>query len=191
VAWFFGQPILVLVLGFLLGLAAGWWLWGSARAKAPAVPSSTPERGVAAAPAADVKPAVDRTEPTDGAAPSTITAALSEPVSAEPIPATVAVAQPAPSELPQQRAAETTTAVADDLKRIEGIGPKMAAALGAAGITTYAGLAAADETTIKAAISAAGMRFSPSLPTWPRQAQLLADGDVAGFAAMTRRLKPR
>jgi predicted flap endonuclease-1-like 5' DNA nuclease len=152
VAWFFGQPILVLVLGFLLGLAAGWWLSGSARAKAPAVPSSTPERA---------------------------------------IPARVAVAQPAPSELPQQRAAETATVVADDLKRIEGIGPKMAAALGAAGITTYAGLAAADETTIKAAISAAGMRFSPSLPTWSRQAQLLADGDVAGFAAMTRRLKPR
>jgi predicted flap endonuclease-1-like 5' DNA nuclease len=190
VAWFFGQPILVLVLGFLLGLVAGWWLWGSARAKA-AVPSSTPERDTAVAPAADVKPAVDRIEPTNGAAPSTITASLSEPVSAEPIPAQVAVAQPAPSELPQQRAAETATVVADDLKRIEGIGPKMAAALGAAGITTYAGLAAADETTIKAAISAAGMRFSPSLPTWPRQAQLLAEGDVAGFAEMTRRLKPR
>jgi hypothetical protein len=32
------------------------------------------------------------------------------------------------------------------------------------------------------------MRFAPSLTTWSRQAQLLADGDEAGFAALTRRL---
>ena len=69
----------------------------------------------------------------------------------------------------------------DDLKRIEGIGPKMASALNAAGITTFEGLAAADESTIRAAIAAGGLRFAPSLVTWPRQARLLAGGDEDGF----------
>jgi predicted flap endonuclease-1-like 5' DNA nuclease len=64
----------------------------------------------------------------------------------------------------------------------------MAGALNAAGITTYEGLAASDEVTVRAAISAAGLRFAPSLVTWPRQARLLADSDEAGFADLTRRL---
>lgn len=76
----------------------------------------------------------------------------------------------------------------DDLQRIEGIGPKMAGALHAAGITTYAQLGASDEATIRAAITAARLRFAPSLPTWPRQARLLADGDESGFTDLTRRL---
>ena len=78
--------------------------------------------------------------------------------------------------VPVQRSAETTAP--DDLTRIEGIGPKMAGALVAAGITTYAQLAATDEAGLRAAIAAAGMRFSPSLVTWPQQAKLLADRGV-------------
>ncbi len=76
----------------------------------------------------------------------------------------------------------------DDLKRIEGIGPKMASALNAAGITTFEELAAADETTIRAAISAGGLRFAPSLVTWARQARLLARGDEQGFDDITGHL---
>jgi predicted flap endonuclease-1-like 5' DNA nuclease len=76
----------------------------------------------------------------------------------------------------------------DDLKRIEGIGPRMSAALVAAGIRTYKQLGEADEATIRAAIQAAGLRFAPSLTTWARQARLLADGDEAGFTDLTRRL---
>ena len=69
----------------------------------------------------------------------------------------------------------------DDLTRIEGIGPKMAAALRAAGIDSFAKLAAASEETLRGAISAAGMNFSPSLPTWAEQAGYMARGDVAGL----------
>ncbi|HET9517845.1 MAG TPA: helix-hairpin-helix domain-containing protein, partial [Actinoplanes sp.] len=78
--------------------------------------------------------------------------------------------------------ADAATAAPDDLRRIEGVGPKMAAALNAAGIHTYAQLAAADESAVRAAISAAGLRSAPSLVTWPRQARLLAEagqGEVA------------
>jgi predicted flap endonuclease-1-like 5' DNA nuclease len=77
---------------------------------------------------------------------------------------------------------------ADDLVRIEGIGPKIAAALVAAGIRTYRSLAEADDETLTTAINNAGIRFAPSLVTWAEQAQLLADGDEAAFLALTDRL---
>ena len=76
----------------------------------------------------------------------------------------------------------------DDLARIEGIGPKFAAALVDAGIRTYDQLASADSATLIAAIRAKGLSFAPSLPTWSQQARLLADGDEDGFAALTARL---
>lgn len=70
----------------------------------------------------------------------------------------------------------------DDLTVIEGIGRKMSAALKAAGITTYAAVAEADEATLRAAIEAAGMRFSPSLTTWSEQAAYASRGDWDGLA---------
>lgn len=76
----------------------------------------------------------------------------------------------------------------EDLQRIEGIGPKMSAALVAAGIRSYRQLAGSDETRLRDAIEAAGLNFAPSLVTWARQARLLADGDEEGFADLTRRL---
>jgi hypothetical protein len=71
----------------------------------------------------------------------------------------------------------------DDLTRIEGIGPKMADALAAAGIDSYDKLASASEDQLRAAIKAAGLRFAPSLPTWPQQAAYAARGDWEGLNA--------
>jgi large subunit ribosomal protein L4 len=76
----------------------------------------------------------------------------------------------------------------DDLKRIEGIGPKINDALVAAGITTFAGLENSSEEALKAALETAGLRFAPSLGTWAEQAGFLARGDEAGFVALTERL---
>jgi len=75
-----------------------------------------------------------------------------------------------------------------DLERIEGIGPRIAGALRASGIHTFGALADSDVATLQAALEAAGLRFAPSLPTWARQARLLADGDEAGFLALTEQL---
>ncbi len=69
----------------------------------------------------------------------------------------------------------------DDLTVIEGIGPKMSAALVAAGIDTFAKLAATNEETLRTAISAAGMRFAPSLVTWSEQAAFANKGDWDGL----------
>ena len=76
----------------------------------------------------------------------------------------------------------------DDLERVEGIGPRIGSALRGAGILTFRQLADADTPTLQGALEQAGLRFAPSLPTWSRQAALLADGDEAGFVEFTERL---
>ncbi|WP_026365420.1 helix-hairpin-helix domain-containing protein [Promicromonospora sukumoe] len=70
---------------------------------------------------------------------------------------------------------------ADDLQRIEGVGPKIAAALAAAGYTTYAKIAAATEDELRAAVAGQGIKFAPAASSWADQAQYLVDGDTAGF----------
>lgn len=84
--------------------------------------------------------------------------------------------------------AEPAPVIADELERIEGIGPAMANALRAAGIRTFEQLATSDDDTKRNAVRAAGLSFAPSLSTWSRQARLLADGDEAAFAELTTRL---
>ena len=65
----------------------------------------------------------------------------------------------------------------DDLARIEGIGPKIAAALKAAGITTYRGPRRRRAVHSGGCARQANLRFAPSIGSWGRQARLLADGD--------------
>lgn len=65
-------------------------------------------------------------------------------------------------------------ATADDLKKIEGIGPKIAETLNANGIVTFADLAKADPEKIAEFI--ADVRGNHVPDTWPTQAQLAADG---------------
>ena len=65
----------------------------------------------------------------------------------------------------------------DDLKKIEGVGPKIAGLLNDAGINTFADLAKADADKVKAILDAAGSSFAMHDPsTWGQQAQLAADG---------------
>jgi len=62
----------------------------------------------------------------------------------------------------------------DDLKKIEGIGPKIASTLVEAGIATYADLAKAKPAAISEII--AGVRGSHVTDTWPAQAKLASEG---------------
>lgn len=65
----------------------------------------------------------------------------------------------------------------DDLKVVEGIGPKIEGLLKAAGITTWAELAAAETSRLKEILTAAGPRYQMHSPdTWPQQAGLAATG---------------
>ena len=71
-------------------------------------------------------------------------------------------------------AAKKATAKADDFKKIEGIGPKIATTIVEAGITTFAELAKTDAAKISEIIS--GVRGNHVTDTWPAQAQMAADG---------------
>jgi len=123
-------------------------------------------------PAAAVEPAAE-----PEIEPAAETTAEPEPV-AETTPEPVAEAEPEPAEevAAEPVAVATPPAAPDNLLRIEGIGPKAAGALNAAGITTYEQLAASDEAALRAAIAAAGMRATASLTSWPSKARALADG---------------
>lgn len=66
----------------------------------------------------------------------------------------------------------------DDLRQIEGIGPKTSEALYEAGIVTFAQLAEMDPEAIEAIVRSAGVRIISGAPaSWPEQAALAAAGE--------------
>ena len=74
----------------------------------------------------------------------------------------------------KKAAPKKSTAKADDLKKVEGIGPKIAETLAAAGIATFADLAKSKPEAIAEIIS--GVRGNHVTDTWPAQAKLAAEG---------------
>ncbi|WP_136467513.1 30S ribosomal protein S2 [Flagellimonas onchidii] len=88
--------------------------------------------------------------------------------------APVAKEEPAAKEVAKE---EPKADKADDLTKVEGAGPKAAEALVAAGIDSFAKLAKADPEKIKEILTEASSRMAHLDPTsWPKQAQLAADG---------------
>lgn len=83
-------------------------------------------------------------------------------------------------EAPKAAAATKSKATAkgDDLKKVEGIGPKIEELLHNGGIVTFADLAKADVNTVKEILNAAGSRYQMHDPTsWPMQAEMAANGE--------------
>ena len=133
-------------------------------------PAATPEP-VAEAPAPE--PVVEAApEPVvETPAPEPVVEATPEPVveapAPEPVVETVAAAAPVVS-------AEVK---ADDLRKIEGIGPKIAELLNNAGIMTFAALSTTSTDRIKEVLAEAGKRYTMHDPTtWPKQAEMAAAG---------------
>jgi len=104
-------------------------------------------------------------------------------------PATVAVANAEEVETPVTEAPAPTTG-GDDLTVVEGIGPKIAELLNAAGITTFAQLADADDATVQQVLIDAGPRFNVHDATsWNEQAALARDGKMDELKELQDRLK--
>ncbi|MDQ1301610.1 MAG: hypothetical protein QG637_1532, partial [Chloroflexota bacterium] len=78
----------------------------------------------------------------------------------------------------------------DDLLSVEGIGPVYAAKLQAAGITTFAQLAAADNARLAEIIQAPAWR-KVDYDAWREQARLAASGDEANLQILQDRLYAR
>ncbi len=201
--------LLLLLLVFLILLA--WWALrrpprgaGETPAARPA-PHAEPEHRPAqphvskAAPAAE-EPVASAPAPEAAEIQTVLPAA--EPVAAAPVvesaPVVEAAPEPVAVEVPAVEAPAVETpaveppasAEPDDLRKIEGIGPKVEKALHSLGITTFAQLAVADPADLEARVKAQGVRILPGAPgTWPEQAALAARGDWAGFEKLTASLK--
>jgi predicted flap endonuclease-1-like 5' DNA nuclease len=78
--------------------------------------------------------------------------------------------------------------VPDDLKRIEGIGPKISKLLNEAGITTFSQLAASSVSQLEQIVRNAGISIADP-GTWPEQAILAAEGDWDALRDLQDRLK--
>lgn len=75
----------------------------------------------------------------------------------------------------------------DDLILIEGIGPKISTILRAAGITSFAQLAEAEIGWLADVLRDAGI-VTARPETWPMQAQLAAQGDLAALRELQQRI---
>ncbi|HLV70246.1 MAG TPA: 50S ribosomal protein L21 [Xanthomarina sp.] len=82
-----------------------------------------------------------------------------------------------------------SAAKADDLKKIEGAGPKAAEALINAGYETFAKIAKATPEELSAVLTEASSRLAHLVTdTWPKQAKLAADGKWDELKALQEKL---
>ncbi|XUU60485.1 hypothetical protein ACRAQ6_13135 [Erythrobacter sp. HA6-11] len=170
-----------LLIAFLIGLAIAWFAFASNRKTSikredsarkdvldeGATPASRNEALINAQPAASTL---------SGAANSQKVAHASATADAE------AGATVAPSR-PSAPAAGTTGSSADNLTRIKGLGPKLAAMLQEQGITTFAQIAEWSDADVDRIDAGLG-RFQGRIrrDSWVEQAKLLAADDESGFA---------
>jgi len=78
--------------------------------------------------------------------------------------------------------------VPDDIKIIEGIGPKIEKILNEAGITTFATLASTEVSRLEGILKAANLRLADPA-TWPDQARLAAEGKMEELQLFQNQLK--
>lgn len=121
-------------------------------------------------------------EPVPGAPSAEAPAASLAPASppARPAPA----AEKAPVRKPRP-------AVPDDLTLLDGIGPKIAAALVAAGVDSFARLAKAVPENLERIVREAGVRMVGHADSWVQQAELAAKGDMDGLERLKGELRAR
>lgn len=104
----------------------------------------------------------------------------------EPEPATEAevVSEPEPEPEPTP----APPAKPDDLKKIEGIGPKVSSLLNEAGIMTFQQMLDTGAEKLETILDEAGLHMLDA-DTWPEQAKLAAAGDWDGLKKLQDELK--
>lgn len=89
---------------------------------------------------------------------------------------------------PEAEAPADEPAKADDLTKIEGIGPKIAAVLAGAGISTYAQLGDTSVDKLREVMEGANLRVPHDPTSWPQQAKLAAAGKWDELGALQDQL---
>lgn len=119
----------------------------------------------------------DQPEPTTPVPVTEVAEKPAEEVKAEPVAEAMVEEAPVVEESTPVVEAVASDA-ADDLKKIEGIGPKISQILTEAGIPTFEALSKADPEKLREILENAGSRYKMFDPTtWPEQAKLAASGE--------------
>ena len=198
-------------------LAIALWWWFNRRRKGRRVPGG--EKGIEAAPQVKAlvpKAGAEATQPKPVLETRTPQVAVAAPEVEAPAPeAGEEAAQPEPeveTEAPQAQIAvpraempapdveatpttveapspEATPPQPDDLKVIEGIGPKISGILQAAGVATFTQLAALDPQHVREMLAEGGLLAPANPDTWPKQAALPAEGKWEDLRALQSTLR--
>lgn len=199
IPWWMWLLIILALLAFAYVFYRWWRGSREEEHEAAAAHAVVPEKLAQAGPLAAAA-AVERTQPevqvrlpaVEPAEPAAQVEAALPAIELEEPAAEVEAALPA-VELaePALEMAALAPAAPDDLTLLEGIGPKIAGILGAAGVTTFAQLADLDVTRIKEILE----RANPKLlrladpTTWPQQARLAAAGQHEALQELQSQLK--
>lgn len=132
----------------------------------------------------------ERLSEKDEVAPIEIEAQPSDPVVEAPA-VEVEAEEASSAEIEPEAKAPESPVEPDDLKRIEGIGPKYSSVLQEAGVMTFAQLAASTPDQLEQILEAADPRLlrlaKPA--SWPEQAALAATGEWEALEALQGTLK--
>ena len=177
---------ILLVVALAIGVLVAWWLFGRQRRTAITRDETADDTGPAKRNQAlmDAPPATmrDPVTPTPAAkilAGAGIAAAAAAEQEVEQAEARTA---PSPEPAPPSPAVAASQEGADDLTRIKGVGPKLAALLGSMGVTSFAQVAAWDDADVERVDAQLG-RFQGRIQRddWRTQASLLAAGDMTSY----------
>lgn len=168
------QTLIYILIGLVAAAVIAWLIVRSSGKSTPeAVTRDGQEKdvspvitGPAAAPI-DVPPAVDATPP-----PEAVAADHAE----MPAPAAIPIEEPAP--------APTPAGPPDELTRMKGVGPKVAALLTSLGVTRFDQIAAwSDDDVARIDAQLGAFKGRIVRDQWIEQARLLASGDTAAYEA--------
>ena len=190
---------------FILGVLSGWlleWIFvrlfvpnpnrkletalQASRKEASALQQQNRELQAALTAAKAAPSAPPSVEVVAPAAPEVLeTPAVAESVDA-PMPVAETVVEVSTAAEPELTAEQSD----DDLTRLTGIGPKLAEAMKAAGICTYAQLTTMSVEDVNQALAGSNIRYNKaSAESWAEQATLAAAGDWKGLKAHQAALK--
>lgn len=162
----------LIVIGALIALAVLWWMvMATRRTRVDLDRRDTLDEG--AAPAARNQALID--------APRAVGRDGDRPMP-PPVPEAIGGVGIAVAAAVEEASLTRGPRAADDLTRIKGLGPKLAAALGEMGVTRFDQIASWSEADIDRIDAHLG-RFQGRIrrDSWVEQARLLADGDTIGF----------
>ena len=190
---------------FILGVLSGWLLeWIFVRLFVPnpnrkletALQASRKEASALQQQNRELQAALTAAKAAPSAPPSVEVVApaapevLETPAVAESVDAPMPVAETVVEASTVAESALTAEQSDDDLTRLTGIGPKLAEAMKAAGICTYAQLTTMSVEDVSQALAGSNIRYNKaSAESWAEQATLAAAGDWKGLKAHQAALK--